>query len=252
MEKEIVGFAGEMGAGKGTAVDLLKLWFPGTESSRFSDSLREFYIRCRSIHLTKKDRAAWIFLRDTLTEALEASFGPDVVTGAPAGAFTHFARWLLKEFIPRHKGKWPKNGSTPDLQDISTKVREFFGEDTLKKAIKTEVDRSTSESPFVVLEGIRRLVDIRGWHIILIYIDAVGKLRHKWHKARREKPGDAQLTFKQFLELGKAEAEREIPLLKQHAYVVIKNNGTKKQFLAKLDREFVKLSTRRSRREAAK
>jgi dephospho-CoA kinase len=192
------------------------------------------------MHSAKKDSAAWLFFRDALTDALEASFGADVVTVAPPDARANFAQWLLHEFVPRHKGKWPKNGSTSDLQDISTKVRAIFGEDTLEKAIIARVGQSISASPCVVIEGIRRIVDIGRLmrdptiHFRLSYIEADPKKRYERHKKRNEKPGDADLTLPQFMKLGEAEAEQQIRLLKPEAHAIITNNGTSEEFAEKL------------------
>ncbi len=249
MKKFLLGFTGEMGAGKGTASDLLKLWFPGTASFRFSDSLREFYGRFRGIHLAQSDDAAWIFFRETLTEILEASFGIGVITRAPPDALANFARWLSGEFTPKHKGRWPwpKNGSTADLQDISTKVRELFGEDILEQGIIARVNQSATESAYVVIEGIRRLVDItRLMHdaeinFRLYYIEADIKKRHERHKKRNEKSGDADLTLEQFRKLGEQEAEQQIRLLKPYAHAIIQNNGTREDFAENLRIEILKL-----------
>jgi dephospho-CoA kinase len=245
VKKILIGFAGEMGSGKGTAAALVLAWFPGTESFRFSESLREFYTHFRVLHQTKEDKAPWLFFREALTGALEASFGDGVLCGAPEGALALFARWLLDEFVPRHKGRWPKKASTPDLQDLSTKVRQYFAEDTLEKAIVARVGRSASTSPYAVVDGIRRLVDIgrlmsapeNNFH--LCYIEADTKKRHERHRARNEKPGDADLTIDQFIALGQAEAEKEIRLLKPHAHSVITNNGTQEEFAAQLKKEIM-------------
>lgn len=177
------GFAGEMAAGKGTATEIIKNWYPETPSFRFSDSLREFY------------------------------------------------SWLGSEFLLHHSGTLPLNASTKDLQDLSTKIRELFGENSLERAVAARAERSVSKSPIVIIEGIRRLVDISTlmtdprYNFKLIYIDAAAQTRWKRHRVRNEKPGDAELSFKEFEELGRAEAEEQIRLLKPHAHVVLTNNG---------------------------
>jgi dephospho-CoA kinase len=84
----------------------------------------------------------------------------------------------------------------------------------------------------VIIEGIRRLVDISTliadprYNFQLVYIEAPAKLRWKRHRARNEKPGDAELSFAEFEELGSAEAEAEIRLLKPHAHFMFTNNTT--------------------------
>lgn len=184
MQKLLLGFAGEMAAGKGTGTGLVKLWHPGTPSFRFSDPLREFW---------------------TLWNA-------------------HCAEQYGVIF--------PEKASTPDLQRMSTLIRQLFGENSLERAIVARAERSTSASPLVIIEGIRRLVDISTllanpqYHFRLVYIEADPKVRWMRHRTRNEKPGDADLTFEQFLELGNAEAEQQIRLLKSHAHLVIDNSGS--------------------------
>lgn len=184
MKKLMIGHAGEMAAGKGTATDLEKVWYPGTDSFRFSDPLREFWTQWNE----------------------------------------HCAACYSVAF--------PEKASTPDLQRMSTLVRQLFGENVLERAIALRAERSTSTSPIVIIEGIRRLVDISTlvtdsqYQFRLVYIEADPKVRWERHRMRNEKPGDADLTFEQFLELGRAEAEREIRSLKPHAHLVIDNSGT--------------------------
>ena len=246
MKKVMLGFASEMGAGKGTAASLVRSWFPGTESFRFSDSLREFYAQFCVLHQMHKDVAPWALYGVALQGVLETSFGGGIMSTAPPDALTRFAEWLADTFVPRHNGVWPHDASTPDLQDISTKVREFFGEDVLERAIATKAAASVSQSPFVVVEGIRRLVDIgRLMHdpvtpFFLFYIETELEKRHERHKKRNEKPGDAGLTLEQFIKLGEAEAEQQIRLLKPSAHVVIDNNGAEEIFAAKLYSEVIK------------
>ena len=98
MPKLMVGFAGEMGSGKGTATELIKKWFPDTPSFRFSDSLREMYA------------------------------------------------WLRDDLVLQHGFQLPQDASTKDLQNISTKVRELFGENSLERAIMARVEKDNSSS----------------------------------------------------------------------------------------------------------
>lgn len=184
MKKLMLGFAGEMAAGKGTATELVKAWYPGTPSFRFSDALREFHT------------------------------------------------WLGAEFLTPYGVTIPTSATTRDLQVLSTKIRELFGENALERAIASRAERCLSKSPIVIIEGIRRLVDISTlmddprYNFALIYIEADPATRWGRHRARNEKPGDAELSFAQFLELGKAEAEEQIRLLQPYARFVFDNNKT--------------------------
>lgn len=183
MKKLLLGFAGEMASGKGTAAELVKLWHPETPSFRFSDSLREF----------------WVLWREHLATC--------------------------------HRLALPEEASTTDLQQLSTLVRQLFGENVLERAIVARAECSSAQSPIVVIEGIRRLVDVSTlvadpqYCFHLTYIEACPEVRWERHRIRNEKPGDADLTFEQFVELGRAEPEQQIRLLKPHAHLVIDNSG---------------------------
>lgn len=123
----------------------------------------------------------------------------------------------------------PEGAQTPDLQEMSRQIRAIFGEDVLERAIVSRAKRSASSSPIVVIEGIRRLVDISVLinepNFRLIYVEADPAVRWQRFVWRNEKPGDAARTFEEFLELGKAEAEREIRLLRDRAHLIVDNSG---------------------------
>lgn len=183
MKKLMLGFAGEMAAGKGTATKLVKSWHPDTPSFRFSDPLREFWS-------------------------------------------------LWNVHCKEHYGVvFPEKASTPDLQRMSTLIRGLFGENSLERAIVARAERSASKSPIVIIEGIRRSVDISTlmadpqYNFRLVYVEADPNVRWERHRSRNEKPGDAGLSFGRFLELGRAEAEEQIRLLKPRAHLVIDNSG---------------------------
>ncbi len=227
----MLGVAGEMGSGKGLATELVKQWYPGTQSFRFSDSLREFYRRIIAHVVTKNDTFE-ITDEFLVSCMLTDSFGSSVCTqDADRSGLRTFIRWLIFEFIPKHGRVWTMQGSTIDLQDISTAVRQYFGSDILERAIIARVNASTSESPIIILDGIRRPRDIAtlvkdsSVSFGLLYIEVDAKTRYERHKARAEKPGDAELTFEQFLALGSVEAEREIVRLRPLSNAIIDNSG---------------------------
>lgn len=260
MKKLILGFAGEMAAGKGYATEFVKKRHPGTPSFRFSDSLREFYRLLiapplLSTGLFNQYLASSPFdetkAREILREITDQAFGflPEQ-TGYEA-AHHAFATWVIATFVRDHEhGSWPTSATTADLQSISTAVRTIFAENALERAIMARVMRERSESPIVIVEGIRRLVDIGTFMsdatvpFRLIYVEADPYVRWQRHKARNEKPGDADLTYAQFLELGKAEAEEQIRLLRDHAHVIISNSADP-QYLERALEVFVDLALER-------
>jgi uridine kinase len=127
---------------------------------------------------------------------------------------------------------------TSDLQELSSVLRQIFGEDLLERAVANRVLQCRSPSPCVVVEGIRRKVDIGNFlalpNFFLVYVEADFDVRYLRHIARNEKPGDAQMSLEQFRQLGKAEAETQIRMLQPSAHVVIQNNGTALEFAEKL------------------
>ncbi|OGZ05680.1 MAG: hypothetical protein A2845_04975 [Candidatus Lloydbacteria bacterium RIFCSPHIGHO2_01_FULL_49_22] len=252
MKKLMLGFAGETSSGKGTATDLVKAWYPGTPSFRFSDSLRDFYrLLLQNFPQLREHKVPRLFedhVAVRLVEILKQSFGSDLgATGTRYVAFHEFAYWLVGRFMPLHSGSWPETASTADLQGISTAVRKFFGEDTLERAIMFRVAQSGIEQPCVIIEGIRRMVDIStlmndpNVPFRLTYVEAEPSIRFERHQLRNEKPGDDKLSFAQFLELGQAEAEGEIRSLRPHAHAIIPNDGTPKNFERRLKKVVMKM-----------
>lgn len=248
MNKIFLGFAGEMASGKGTATELIKQWYPGTPSFRFSDSLRDCYSsllgELTPIGAIHRHIPGVVFdcddeaVRLTIRIVAARAFGIPLHARDVDAPHAAFATWVIDEFIPAHAGVWSASASTPDLQAISTAVRRIFGENILERALMARAAGVATPSPFIVIEGIRRLVDISTLMynpdvvFRLTYVFAHTGIRHERHRLRNEKPGDALLTLEQFIELGKAEAEREIRLLEGHAHAVIDNGGSPEAFEA--------------------
>lgn len=222
MQKLMIGLVGEMACGKGVATKLVKEWYPKTPSFRFSDALREFYADISSHKRNLKK------MMDVDAMVVRA-FGDKLL--AQHDGMGDFALWLIAEFFPKHKGEWPIEASTSDLQSISTAVRRCFGGDILERAIIARVNASDSESPIIILDGIRRQRDIAtlvkdpSVSFGLLYIEVDAETRYRRHNVRAEKFGDAELTFEQFLELGSVEAEREIVRLRSLSNAIIDNSG---------------------------
>src|SRR3989344_2822264 len=246
MQKLTVGVAGMMASGKTTASKFLRTMFPGTDSFRYSDSLRMFYRLLRGLVLTLPIEAGlpssahFVGRRHTLlAHTLEQSFGFDLkVFGTNYIAFNQFALWLTEVFVPRHEGHWPEWASTSDLQTLSTALRKFFGEDLLERSVSAHIASSVSKSHIIIIEGIRRLVDIdmfmkdRSIPFFLVYAEAASKVRYARHKFRNEKPGDDLLTYEEFLELGQQEAAQQILLLRSHADLIIDTAHEHKEVVA--------------------
>ncbi len=152
-----------------------------------------------------------------------------------------FYAWLHADFLATANTMRPrKEASTRELQTLSTAVRQIFGEDSLERAIMKKARRALGDGNLVVIEGIRRLVDIKGFvdapdmNFRLIYVDAEPAVRYARHIARDEKPGDAELTLGEFLAIQNAEAETQITQLAPRSDAQIENDGTLVAFEQKI------------------
>lgn len=82
----------------------------------------------------------------------------------------------LRDILDRvHREK-----SRDNMQKLSTAIRNAFGDDVLSEIILADVGKS--ESPFIVIDGVRRESDIKYLRNLqgfrLIYIDADIKVRY--------------------------------------------------------------------------
>lgn len=154
---------------------------------------------------------------------------PDTPSFRFSDALREFYSWL-GGFVRDHDLLLPAEARTKDLQDLSTELRRLFGQDILEHGIMERVRRVDSESPIVIVDGIRRPSDIdalkKNSRFRLIYIHLDERVRWERHRVRNEKPGDAELSFEQFHALGDVEAEREIGSLRPLADLLVHNNGT--------------------------
>lgn len=124
-----------------------------------------------------------------------------------------------------------------NLQDMSTLLRERFGQDVMSTVIAKDVENDSNT--LVVVEGIRRPTDITylqqlsGFH--LIYITADPKTRYERMKLRNENPGDAEKTFEQFSIDEQAEADKLIKELGTQAEDTIHNDGNYEELYAQIE-----------------
>lgn len=230
----VLGFAGPMASGKGTATALVKGWFPGTPSVRFSDSLREFYFsfifRFAYPHLRapsgergmSRTKLFWVMYR-----RLGKLYGED--TSDPSKCRELFG-WIEGEFLPSRPWFIPSSGTRRDLQDISTKLRTLYREDILERAVRRRLLGMGRTDRLAIIEGIRREVDIATFlndaaiNFRLVYVDADQSVRLKRYRERNENPGDAEMTREQFVIAGEQEAERQITGLRSRAHLILDNS----------------------------
>lgn len=246
MKKLMLGFAGEIAAGKGTATDLVKLRYPGTRSVRFSDSLREFLVGFNEMKW--KSRFAMV-LGEVLVgiyvkEALPKVFSRKVVEQSGEEKQRMLVGWLTKEWFSYPE---PVKEDRHNLQALSTAVRSILAENILERTVVARIGRIRTKSPVAIIEGIRRLVDISTLltepNFRLVYIDIDPEIAFERMKKRNENIGDSDMTRERFMELCGAEAEQQIRLLKPRAHLVIDNSGAPEVLENILEREVTKWST---------
>lgn len=123
------------------------------------------------------------------------------------------------------------------MQALSTWIRKTFGEDTLAKVMFQ--DAKNSAANLVVIDGIRRLEDIKYLREIpefkFCFISAPMKTRHERLIRRGENADDTTKTYEQFQKDHEAEPEREIAKLEAFASEVIDNSGTLPELERTLD-----------------
>ena len=124
-----------------------------------------------------------------------------------------------------------------NMQNLSTALRETFGQQLLSPVLLSDVKKS--DSRIILIDGIRRLEDTEFFknlpEFLLIYIEAPEKLRFERVVGRGENAGDSTKTFEQFQKDSKAETELMIHKLKDVASEVIDNSGTPEELYARID-----------------
>ncbi|MDD5376594.1 MAG: AAA family ATPase [Candidatus Gracilibacteria bacterium] len=118
--------------------------------------------------------------------------------------------------------------SRDHMQQLSTALRQVFGDDILSEIILADVGQS--ESPFIVIDGVRRESDIKYLRNLLgfklIYIDADLETRYTRITFRGENTSDTTKTIEEFIRETEAEAESRIRGLKEISDIILENNGT--------------------------
>lgn len=130
-----------------------------------------------------------------------------------------------------------------NMQDVSTFLRQRFGEDLLAKIITEDVKNDPHE--IVVVDGIRREADIvylrklSGFTLVKIEVDA--RLRYERLIKRKENADDTNKTYEQFLADGQKETELEIPKVMATANYCLNNNGSLKELYSQIEKIIIDL-----------
>ncbi len=124
-----------------------------------------------------------------------------------------------------------------NLSNISTLLRQRFGEDLMSKVLARDAEKS--DASLIVIEGIRRDMDIeylkRLPNFVLVAVEADEQIRFQRLLQRGENPDDAGKTWEQFQADHLLETEISIPPVMQQAQYHIDNNGNLEQLHLQLD-----------------
>lgn len=120
---------------------------------------------------------------------------------------------------------------------LAEALRDTFGGNILTKAILKDI--SMVSAPIVVLEGMRKPVELEGLRELpnfhLLFVDTDLQIRYHRIRNRGVKADDATKTFEEFVRDHERDADREVGELKRIAHTVINNDGTLEELHVKLD-----------------
>ena len=115
-----------------------------------------------------------------------------------------------------------------NLANLSENLRGLFGQDLISRTL--EADLQASQTPLIVLDGVRRLPDIERIkqlpNFVLVGVVAKERQRHQRLIGRGQNADDRTKTFEQFLADEQAGADRDIPQVLALAKQIIDNNGS--------------------------
>lgn len=118
--------------------------------------------------------------------------------------------------------------SRENIQNISTAIRQYLGEDIMAKVIAEDV--KNDKNNVIVLDGVRRVADIKYLRDVagfkLARIVAEPEIRYKRLIARKENSGDERKAYEEFLADHKKEADAQVPAVMAQADLKIDNNGS--------------------------
>ncbi|MDB4940186.1 MAG: dephospho-CoA kinase [Candidatus Doudnabacteria bacterium] len=123
-------------------------------------------------------------------------------------------------------------------QQMGVLVKELFGEESLSNALKARAE--LSEKNVILFDGLRKKQEVDFLRQLpgfkFIYIKASPEIRYQRMRNRKEKVGESEQTYEEFLKSEAHEADKQIAQLEQLADFVISNESTPEQFEALLTR----------------
>lgn len=141
---------------------------------------------------------------------------------------THEVCGVKREDVPRS-----------NLQDLSTFVRDWFGQDCLARVMARKCE--IASTAYVVIDGVRRLEDIAilqeryGDAFILVWVEASADNRYVRAKLRKEKAGEEFKSREAFDQEELAESERQLDLVREACRTFIDNDGLPEALAPQVD-----------------
>jgi len=136
--------------------------------------------------------------------------------------------------------------SRDNLINLSTILREQFGQDLLAKVIANDAKHLDGE--IVVIDGVRRMEDVKYLRevpgFVLVAIDAHPEKRHTRLVVRNENTGDDKKTYEEFIADHSRETEATIPGVMKTADLIIDNSGTFDELYAQVDKIVAELKAK--------
>lgn len=124
-----------------------------------------------------------------------------------------------------------------NLQQLSTMIRQTFGEDIMSKVIASDVSSATAD--FIITEGVRRPSDVTylrelpGYRLINLAADE--RIRFERTVSRIEKTDDQTKTWEEFQKEGQQESELLIKTIAAESDFTMVNNGSLSELYAQVD-----------------
>lgn len=161
--------------------------------------------------------------------------------GSGKGTFVHILQTLSTKSVECVKSSdvladtlklWDIPLTRSNLQQLAIIMNGKYGDTSLSHAVEQRIQHFSSS--LVVYEGIRWPSDVemikKFPKHILVYVTAPAEIRYKRTLARKEKVGEGDATFEQFMEEEKVPTETQIVEIAKGADVKIENSGSKEDF----------------------
>lgn len=123
-----------------------------------------------------------------------------------------------------------------NLQLLAKILRDEISPDSLARAAFHRIQKSTAD--LIILDGMRWPPEVEILRELpnnfLVYITADPEIRFERLKKRKEKTGEGEMSYEQFLHEEQAPAEQLIKTLAKNADIKIINNGDIEELRAKI------------------